>query len=142
MRGRGSQVFCRTWVVDRTNLGLALGSKGALKPFTCKAPGSLPAPFAAGGGGSAHPSWPAGEPPGEGGCREGWALGRGGLALVHSSKDSLVVALPAASAFAEPNLDPEEVARRRGGGGGGLACSATINTGSPTARADCVFNFK
>jgi len=36
-----AEVFAKHWVLDRTGLGLTLGSKGALTPFKPKQPGSV-----------------------------------------------------------------------------------------------------
>jgi len=149
------EVFARHWVIDRSGLGLTCGGRKNMIGFQAKQPGSVPcgngvsalqtlteearskdnkgnknARAASAAGGEAGTS----DTPYE----EGWALGEGGLSLLRSSKDHLVVALPTNTPFARPSLDPRSARSQRSE----PACSSVLAIGITTAKADNVFSIE
>ena len=141
------EVFARHWIVDRSGLGLTCGGRKHMMGFQPKQPGSVPcgkgvsslqtlteeasiknrrttAAAEAGNGGRAY--------------EEGWALGEGGLSLLRSSKDHLMVALPTNTPLARPSLDPRAARSQRSD----PACSSVLAIGITTAKADNVFSME
>jgi hypothetical protein len=136
------EVFAKHWVVDRSGLGLACGARKHMVGFQPKQPGSVPCGRGATalqtlverGRNALEASAPAAAAVAA--YEEGWALGEGGLSLLRSSKDHLVVALPTNTPFARPSLDPQAARALRDD----PAVSAVLSVGLAAAKADNVFS--
>jgi hypothetical protein len=135
-------VWCKYWVLDRTCLGLSLGSKGPLTPFKTKVSGSI---VADGSGLSQSLSQSSSSSSSslsnkESGvvtlpACEAWGLGTNGMAILHSDAGKLCVALPNNTHFARPSIKAEELTRLKGSGSsGGYEVGPSLNINSDVAK--------